>query len=88
MKKMIESFTFWFIVLSLLEILMHQIGHDSKGIVLIGLTPILNALAKGDAANEFMDSGFQVACKTVGPGAFQSIGTLVRCLHGRFTEWF
>ncbi len=30
MKKIIKSFTFWFFLIALFEISMHQIGQDSK----------------------------------------------------------
>lgn len=45
---------------------MHQIGQDSKSIVLIGFNPLLNMIA--DSQGSFytlMDSGWQVPCNTI-----------------------
>lgn len=65
MKRIFKSFTFWFIVISLFGIILHQIGQDSKSIVLIGFNPILKMLSYSDAAREFMNSGFAVKCETI-----------------------
>lgn len=65
MKKVFKAFLFWFILVAVLEIFMHQIGQDSKSIVLIGLNPILNVIADSDALNSFMNSGLQVSCNTI-----------------------
>gem|GEM_PF-6305894 len=37
MKKMAKTFSFWFVILALVGIYMHQIGQDSKSIVLISI---------------------------------------------------
>ena len=65
LKRIFKSFTFWFIVMSLLGILLHQIGQDSKSIVLIGFNPILKTLSNNDVAREFMNLGFAVKCDTI-----------------------
>lgn len=65
MKKIIKSFTFWFILIALFEIYMHQIGQDSKSIVLIGLNPILSAISHNDSFFNFMNSGAQVSCRNI-----------------------
>ena len=65
MKKAFKSFTFWFVVLSLLVILQHQIGMDPKSIILIGFNPILKNFSYSDVLSTFMNSGFNVACKTI-----------------------
>ena len=65
MKKILKSFTFYFIILSFLMIYLHQIGQDSKSIVLISFNPILNLLAQSDTAREFMNSGMQITCRTI-----------------------
>lgn len=65
MKKVIKSFTFWFILIALFEIYMHQIGQDSKSIVLIGLNPILSAISRTDSLLAFMNSGIQLPCRTI-----------------------
>ena len=41
MKKIFKSFTFWFIIISFLIILINLTGNDEKNILLIGLNPIL-----------------------------------------------
>ena len=64
-KRVFKSFTFYFLLVSLLIIYMHYIGQDSKSIVLIGLNPILNSLANTSFAHNILDSGFQVSCNTI-----------------------
>lgn len=65
MKKIFKSFTFYFVLLSIVAIYMHQIGQDSKSIILISFNPLLNMLASSDTACVFMNSGFEVPCDTI-----------------------
>ena len=65
MKKILKSFTFWSIILSAFVIWQHQIGRDSKSIILISLNPILNALAGEDITRTFMNSGPRIHCNTI-----------------------
>ena len=65
MKKLFKSFTFWFVILAILEIYSHQIGQDSKSIVLIYLNPILRMISRWDAGSTFMNSGLLVPCDTI-----------------------
>lgn len=65
MKKIMKSFTFWCLIFSFFEIFMHQIGQDSKSIVLIRLNPLLNVIADQDTLYNLMDSGWQVPCNTI-----------------------
>lgn len=65
MKKIFKSFTFWFLILAVLEIYMHQIGQDSKSIVLIYLNPILRTMSRSDIVRDFMNSGLQVSSGTI-----------------------
>mgnify|MGYP000039172010 CR=1 FL=1 len=65
MKKIFKSFVFWFIILAVLEIYMHQIGQDSKSIVLIHLNPILKIISRSDMLSAFMNSGLQVSSGTI-----------------------
>lgn len=65
MKKIFKSFTFWFLILAVLEIYMHQIGQDSKSIVLIYLNPILRAMSRSDIVRDFMNSGLQVSSGSI-----------------------
>lgn len=66
MKKIMKSFTFWCIMISIFEIFMHQIGQDSKSIVLIRFNPLLNILADSQSSfYNLMCSGWQVPCNTI-----------------------
>lgn len=45
---------------------MHQIGQDSKSIILIGFNPLLNMIADSQGSlYTFMYSGWQVPCNTI-----------------------
>ena len=66
MKKIMKSFIFWCLIISVFEIFMHQIGQDSKSIVLIGFNPILNMISDSQGfLYDFMGSGWQVPCNTI-----------------------
>ena len=65
MKKIFKSFTFWFTTASVLCIILHWIGQDSKSVILIGFNPILNLLSQSEATNTFMNSGLVVDCKAI-----------------------
>lgn len=64
-KKIFKSFIFYCVLLSFIEIFMHQIGQDSKRIVLIGFNPILDSLANSPYMLNFMNSGLQLACNDI-----------------------
>lgn len=65
MKKLFKSFVFWFVILAILEIYMHQTGQDSKSIILIYLNPILRIISRSDVGSDFMNSGLQVPSGTI-----------------------
>lgn len=65
MKRIFKFFTFWFVILAILEIYMHQIGQDSKSIVLIYLNPVLRIISRYDIGSAFMNSGLQVSSRTI-----------------------
>lgn len=65
MRRIVNSFTFWALILSIVVIIMHQIGQDSKSIILIGLNPILELMSKSEACNKFMNSGMKVGCASI-----------------------
>ncbi|MEG1647736.1 MAG: hypothetical protein RR325_03115 [Bacilli bacterium] len=45
---------------------MHQIGQDSKNIVLIGLNPILHMISNSEGVIfDFMQSGLSISCDTI-----------------------
>jgi hypothetical protein len=64
-EKTFRSFVFWSIILAVLEIYMHQIGQDSKSIVLIHLNPVLRIISRSDIVSAFMNSGLQVSSGTI-----------------------
>lgn len=82
MKKILKSFTFWLLPLSLLIIYMHQIGQDSFSIVLMGVNPILSALSDLKGIKILMDSGLQIECNTVAGSIsiYWYIGTVITFL--------
>lgn len=66
LKKITKSFLFWCLSISVFEIFMHQIGQDSKSIVLIRFNPFLNMIADSQGAlYNFVNSGRQVPCNTI-----------------------
>ena len=65
MKKILKSFTFYFMLLSLFIIYMHYVGYDSKNIMLIHLNPILSELQYTNFAKEVLNSGRLVYCRTI-----------------------
>lgn len=64
-NKWVKTFSFWCVVLSAIIIVIHQIGQDSKSIVLISLNPILNFISDSEAGNQFMNSGPSIATKSI-----------------------
>lgn len=44
MKKVLRSFTFWFIVVGIIVVVYNLAGQDDKNIIMCGLNPILVAL--------------------------------------------
>lgn len=64
MKKLLNLLHFVFLI-ALFEIYIHQIGQDSKSIILIGLNPILSIISTIDSFFVFMDSGMQIPCRTI-----------------------
>lgn len=88
-NKLIRSFRFWFVVLSAVVIVLHQIGQDSKGILLIGLNPILNFISDSVAGRQFMNSGPQIATNGLAGeiSIYWYIGSIVSFfLYGLFLD--
>lgn len=80
MKKIMKSFTFWCLIISVIETFMHQIGQDSKSIVLIGFNPLLNMIADSQGSlYDLMGSGWQVPCNTIN-GQISIIGSVLTFL--------
>lgn len=65
MKKILKSFTFYFMLLSLIVIFMHYTGHDSHGIILLHLNVILRSLLYNKFANSIISTGPKIACGSV-----------------------
>ena len=65
MKKILKSFVFWGMIIGLAIIILHQLGYDSKSMVLISLNPILSIFASSDGFLDFMNSGYQVHCRNL-----------------------
>jgi hypothetical protein len=65
MKRILTSFTFYFVLLSIFTIYMHYVGYDSKNIMLIHLNLILSQLQYTDFAKNVLNSGPLVNCKTI-----------------------
>jgi hypothetical protein len=64
-KKILKSFTFYFMLLSLLMIFMHYKGHDSHGITLFHLNLILRSLLYSEFANKVIRTGPKIVCGSV-----------------------
>lgn len=45
MKKIIKSFTFWFVILGVAVVTLNILNLDDMNILMIGLNPILNLLS-------------------------------------------
>ena len=45
MKKVMKSFTFWFVVLGVAVVMLNVLHLDDMNILMIGLNPILNLLS-------------------------------------------
>lgn len=60
MKKIFKSFTFYFLLASVLIIFTHIRGGDSHGIVLFHLNPILKPIILYTDFAEILDSGYKI----------------------------
>ena len=65
MKKILKSFTFYFMLLSLIMIFTHYTGYDSHGIMLFHLNVILKSLLYSEFANSVIRTGPKIACGSV-----------------------
>lgn len=62
MKKILRSFTFYFMLLSVFIVYSHYIGQDSHGIVLFELNPILAKLRYSNFADNMIKNGPIISC--------------------------
>lgn len=60
MKKIFKSFTFYFLIASVLIITTHIRGGDSHGIVLFHLNPILKPIILYTNFANTLDSGYKI----------------------------
>jgi len=57
MKKFYKTFTFYFIIIGIVIVLLNVLGMDDMNIFMIGLNPILNLLDNSKTICDFMNSG-------------------------------
>ncbi len=57
MKKFYKTFTFYFIIIGIIVVVLNILGHDDMNIFMIGLNPLLNLLDNSKVICDFMNSG-------------------------------
>lgn len=55
MKKLVKSFTFWFVIVGIVGIVLNLVGADDINLF-IGLNPILNVLSSSGACRDFINT--------------------------------
>ena len=55
MKKVIKSFTFWFVLLGIAVVTFNLLNYDDMNIIMIGLNPILNMLSSSSLCSTIAD---------------------------------
>lgn len=56
MKKFYKTFTFCFVILSIVVVILNIAGKDEMNILMIGLNPVLNLIDNSNSISEFMSS--------------------------------
>jgi len=56
MKKFYKTFTFYFIIISVIIVTLNILGQDDMNIFMIGLNPLLNLLDNSKVICDFMNS--------------------------------
>ena len=56
MKKFYKTFTFYFVIIGIIIVVLNILGKDDMNIFLIGLNPILNLLDNSKVVCDFMNS--------------------------------
>ena len=56
MRKIYKTFTFYFVVIGIIIVVLNILGQDDMNILMIGLNPILNLLDNSKAIRDFMNS--------------------------------
>lgn len=57
MKKAYKTFTFYFVIIGVIILLINILGFDDMNILMIGLNPLLNLLDNSKVICDFMNSG-------------------------------
>ena len=57
MKKTYKTFTFYFVIIGVIILLINVLGFDDMNILMIGLNPLLNLLDNSKTICDFMNSG-------------------------------
>lgn len=57
MKKIYKTFTFYFVIIGIIVVLLNVLNMDDMNILMIGLNPILNILDDSSVICDFMNSG-------------------------------
>ena len=55
MKKLVKSFTFWFVIVGIVGIVLNLVGADDIRLF-IGLNPILNVLSSSGTCRDFINT--------------------------------
>lgn len=55
MKRLLKSFTFWFVAIGIIGIILNLVGIDDINLF-IGLNPILNAFSSSKACRDVINS--------------------------------
>jgi len=57
MRSFYKTFTFYFVIIGIVVVLLNILGIDDMNILMIGLNPILNLLDNSKVIRDFMNSG-------------------------------
>lgn len=56
MKKIYKTFTFYFVIIGIIIVMLNILGQDDMNILMIGLNPLLNLLDNNKAICDVMNS--------------------------------
>lgn len=56
MKKFYKTFTFYFVIIGVIIVILNILGQDDMNILMIGLNPLLNILDNSKMIRDFMNS--------------------------------
>jgi len=57
MRSFYKTFTFYFVIIGIVVVLLNILGIDDMNILMIGLNPLLNILDDSKVICDFMNSG-------------------------------